>query len=157
MIVAIDPDVKRCGVAVFNSLGGLVWVGLMAPHEPIPGSISLVSTVAVEGVDRHTKGSVLDLARAQHAGSCLAGRIAQHSAARAPVEFIPASSWAGTIAKGIRQQRTIDLINADEDTHQGVRHLRRIPKTGLSEAIDAIGLGLFVAGVTGRGGVPCSR
>lgn len=71
-------------------------------------------------------------------------------AGRSPFRLYKPHQWKGNVPKPVHHMRIMDLLSPDE-----ANRVRALPRT--RDALDAVGIGLFDLGRSGRGGVPRER
>jgi hypothetical protein len=136
MLLACDPGVRGCGLALFDEKSQRFTLGMWVSTEKLPRTKNLLQGVKVLALERqylpktHPRPmNIVELAFA-------AGRVAGIWAECRLVE-LPPSTWKGSVPKRIMLDRIRSRLDADEITLT----------VGLNEHVmDAIGIGLFALG-----------
>lgn len=160
-LVAIDPGVRKYGVAVFRndvlwSAGGFVadkvpfgveqWVETakhmlasaleLSEGEPYPLYIEEMHSRASK---KSAWDHLLEISRATGGvGALWDGE----------VHLVSPNKWTGRLRKDLHQARTVKVLSRDEIIKPFHRALDDAPAEAASEIKDAIGIGLYVLGRT---------
>lgn len=154
MIVAIDPDTKKCGVAMFSDKRALELASAMTLAELVR-HLAGVSVVVCEMPQtyggRAAKGDTNDLLAVMR----VVGQI-EHAANLASARFVAVlpTKWKGTAPKHVTIRRAWNTLELRERFRvMAPKRGRTLLETGRSVAsgetadvMDAVGLGLWYVG-----------
>lgn len=156
-LVAIDPGVRKYGVAVFRD--GVLWdaEGFIADKEVgveqwVATARDMVFSAREMGggeyplyiEEMHARSSkkaawthLMEISRATGGAGALW---------REDVHLVSPNKWTGKLRKGLHQVRTVKALTTDEVRIILHRAMDRSPSESHSEIKDAIGIGLYVLG-----------
>jgi hypothetical protein len=136
VLLACDPGVAGCGLALFDENSGKLTLGMWVSTEKLPRTKALLQGVKTLALERQylprTHPRPMDIVELAFA----AGRVAGIWSDCKLVE-LPPSTWKGSVPKEIMLGRIRSRLDGDE--------IRLT--VGLNQhVIDAIGIGLFALG-----------
>jgi Holliday junction resolvasome RuvABC endonuclease subunit len=158
VILAIDPGLHSCGVAIFDTNTSLVWAGLVKnsvdAHPENPTFHQMLWNGMVDAVDAklralrykpdrmaielpqvyiasRSKGDPADLIMLTGVVGSLVHWFSGMSFLYKPY------SWKGNVPKAIMSERILKRLNDDEQ-----RRIEKAPKSLWHNTIDAVGIGL---------------
>lgn len=157
-LLAIDPGVHQSAVAAFDLEDNVyAYSVLVRPGEVLPARLRstgiAVGRIVIEKPRSYPKASAIDnndLIDLALAGGIVAGRIAG-ACYDAPITELPPATWKGQVPKPIHHERLQRLLS-DAELQHIQRDMAPIPASLQHNLWDAIGLGLYALGRTGRGG-----